>query len=149
MYVKPPISTKKLESLIPKFQLHLSSILDAIYDQNVNVAGYTQWSLMDNFEWSNGYTAKFGAVSVDFASENRTRTPKESFYWYQEVIRNRCLDGPCIDDVSAVTNRSPQLFVISIALIMLKLLYWLTPFTRPAIWTCNKKYRIWMWIWVF
>ncbi|KAH0998490.1 hypothetical protein HUJ05_000014 [Dendroctonus ponderosae] len=103
--------------------LHLSSVLDAIYNHNVAVTGYTQWSFMDNFEWSNGYTAKFGAISVDFANENRTRTPKASFYWYQKVIKNRCLNETFDGDVSAVATRTPLLYVVSTALIILKMLY--------------------------
>ncbi|CAG9770978.1 unnamed protein product [Ceutorhynchus assimilis] len=71
--------------------LHLSAILDAIYDEGVNVTGYTQWSLLDNFEWLTGYSAKFGIVSVDFNDENRTRTPRDSFYWYRDVISTRIL----------------------------------------------------------
>ena len=52
--------------------------------------GYFQWSLLDNFEWSYGYARRFGLVHVDFATQQRT--PKQSYHWYQQVIReNRVL----------------------------------------------------------
>ncbi|MEI8289049.1 MAG: GH1 family beta-glucosidase [Verrucomicrobiota bacterium] len=52
--------------------------------------GYFHWSLMDNFEWSCGYTRRFGITHVDYATQKRT--PKQSFRWYQSVIReNRLL----------------------------------------------------------
>jgi beta-glucosidase len=47
--------------------------------------GYFQWSLMDNFEWSWGYTRRFGITRVDY--DTQQRSPKESFRWYQQVIR--------------------------------------------------------------
>lgn len=47
--------------------------------------GYFLWSLMDNFEWADGYTKRFGIHYVDFASQKRT--PKLSAAWYKEVIR--------------------------------------------------------------
>jgi beta-glucosidase len=50
------------------------------------VVGYFPWSLMDNFEWQCGYAKRFGMVGVDF--ETQKRTPKLSFEWYQQVIRN-------------------------------------------------------------
>jgi beta-glucosidase len=49
------------------------------------VRGYTAWSLLDNFEWAYGYGKRFGLVHVDF--ETQRRTPKESFRWYQRLIR--------------------------------------------------------------
>ena len=50
--------------------------------------GYFLWSLMDNFEWADGYTKRFGIHYVDFATQKRT--PKLSAAWYKEVIaRNR------------------------------------------------------------
>jgi beta-glucosidase len=52
--------------------------------------GYFHWSLMDNFEWTWGYTRRFGITYIDYAT--LSRTPKESFRWYQKVIReNRIL----------------------------------------------------------
>ncbi len=49
------------------------------------VAGYFLWSLMDNFEWADGYTRRFGIVYNDFATQRRT--PKLSARWYAEVMR--------------------------------------------------------------
>nr|AEE63301.1 unknown [Dendroctonus ponderosae] len=76
---------------------YLSSLLDAYYEDNVNVTGYTVWSLLDNFEWTNGYTQKLGLVQVNFDREERTRTPKDSYYWYQKVIETRCLVDECVE----------------------------------------------------
>ena len=50
--------------------------------------GYFLWSLMDNFEWADGYTNRFGIHYVDYATQKRT--PKLSAAWYKELIaRNR------------------------------------------------------------
>ncbi|MEU3950854.1 GH1 family beta-glucosidase [Streptomyces achromogenes] len=51
----------------------------------VDVRGYFVWSLLDNFEWAEGYTRRFGLVHVDYAT--LTRTPKASYHWYREVLR--------------------------------------------------------------
>ena len=62
---------------------HLRAV-HAVLDE-VPVAGYFVWSLLDNFEWSEGYSKRFGIVRVDY--DTLARTPKESAHWYAEVAR--------------------------------------------------------------
>jgi beta-glucosidase len=70
---------------IEYLDLHLRAVRDAI-DEGVDVRGYFQWSLMDNFEWALGYDKRFGLVHVDF--ETLERTPRDSAAWYRDVIRS-------------------------------------------------------------
>ena len=53
----------------------------------VDVRGYFAWSLLDNFEWSHGYSKRFGIVHVNF--ENQKRTPKDSARFYAKVVASR------------------------------------------------------------
>ena len=63
---------------------YLRELHRAIQD-GVPVKGYFVWSLLDNYEWADGYTRRFGIVHVDF--ETQKRTPKLSSHYYSEVIR--------------------------------------------------------------
>lgn len=64
---------------------HLLSLYECIRD-GCDVRGYLYWSLLDNFEWADGFQRRFGLIHVDFESERRI--PKSSAYWYQRVIRS-------------------------------------------------------------
>jgi len=72
---------------------HLREVHRAISD-GVDVRGYFQWSLLDNFEWALGYAKRFGIVHVDYATQ--ARTPKASARWYADVCRTGRL--PATDD---------------------------------------------------
>jgi beta-glucosidase len=53
--------------------------------EGIPVDGYFYWSILDNFEWAEGYKDRFGLVHVDYQTQQRT--PKDSAYWYRDVIR--------------------------------------------------------------
>jgi beta-glucosidase len=63
---------------------HLRAIAVAVR-AGVDVRGYYTWSLMDNFEWAEGFTQRFGLVYVDY--DTLARIPKRSFDWYADTIR--------------------------------------------------------------
>jgi len=62
---------------------HIRALAAAI-GAGVDVRGYLTWTMMDNFEWAEGYHQRFGLVYVDF--ETLRRTPKASFGWYRDMI---------------------------------------------------------------
>ena len=61
----------------------MRSIKDAV-SEGIPVLGYQYWSIMDNFEWINGYDKRFGLVYVDYRTQKRTI--KDSACWYRDVI---------------------------------------------------------------
>ncbi|HZF14723.1 MAG TPA: GH1 family beta-glucosidase [Steroidobacteraceae bacterium] len=61
----------------------------AAIETGVDLRGYWVWSLMDNFEWSFGFSKRFGLVYVDYATQ--VRTPKSSYEWFRGVVRNGSL----------------------------------------------------------
>ncbi len=63
---------------------YLGELERAIMD-GVDVGGYFQWSLLDNFEWCHGYKERFGLIYVDYQSQKRIW--KDSAYWYREKIQ--------------------------------------------------------------
>ncbi|MEY4530548.1 MAG: hypothetical protein RLZZ156_1269, partial [Deinococcota bacterium] len=72
-----------------KRQKYLEQHLEAAHQARSNGAkleGYFAWSLMDNFEWAEGYSRRFGLVHVDF--ETQKRTPKLSEHWYKNFLGN-------------------------------------------------------------
>jgi beta-glucosidase len=63
---------------------HLRVLREAI-DGGIDVRGYFVWSIVDNFGWDAGYSQRFGLVHVD--RDTLARSPKDSFYWYRDMIR--------------------------------------------------------------
>ena len=62
---------------------YLRELERAVRD-GVDVRGYFHWSIMDNFEWAEGFKERFGLVHVDYVTQKRTL--KDSAYWYKRVI---------------------------------------------------------------
>ncbi|KAF1857175.1 hypothetical protein Lal_00015689 [Lupinus albus] len=67
---------------------HISAMTRAM-QSGVDVRGYFAWSLLDNFEWAEGYARRFGLVYVDFATQKRTI--KASGHWFAGVAANNAL----------------------------------------------------------
>lgn len=65
------------------FKAYLAAMLKA-KNEGINITGYLAWTLMDNFEWAEGYQARFGLVHNDFKTQQRTI--KQSGYWWQEFL---------------------------------------------------------------
>jgi beta-glucosidase len=74
------------------YREHLKAARDAIR-KGADLRGYFAWSLLDNYEWSLGFSKRFGLVHVDYATQRRT--PKASAHFYRDVIRSNgaVLDG--------------------------------------------------------
>lgn len=65
------------------FKDYLAQVLRA-KNEGVNVQGYFVWTLMDNFEWAEGYRTRFGLVHVDFKTQQRIM--KDSALWFKEFL---------------------------------------------------------------
>uniref|UniRef100_A0A0K8TC95 Myrosinase 1 n=1 Tax=Lygus hesperus TaxID=30085 RepID=A0A0K8TC95_LYGHE len=68
-------------------ETYLGELRESIYTDGCNVKGHITWSLLDSMEWRQGYKNKFGLVSVDYSSPNRTRTMKKSAHWMKHYIK--------------------------------------------------------------
>jgi len=85
-FYDPPTADGEVQDplRVDYFRTHLRAVHQAI-EQGVDLRGYFAWSLLDNLEWSLGFSKRFGIVHVDF--ETQKRTPKASARFYSEVIR--------------------------------------------------------------
>jgi beta-glucosidase len=95
-YDPPTVAGKELADplRVDYFRGHLRAVADAI-QAGCNLKGYFAWSLLDNLEWSLGFSKRFGIVHVDF--ETQRRTPKASAHYYSQVIATR---GTSLRDVT-------------------------------------------------
>uniref|UniRef100_A0A0K8TW08 Glandular beta-glucosidase n=1 Tax=Phaedon cochleariae TaxID=80249 RepID=A0A0K8TW08_PHACE len=97
-------STLYDELRIRLFHNYFNSILDAIYDYDVNVSGLNIWSILDNFEWASGYALHFGLYYVDMDDPHRTRYPKMSTEFVNQMTRlNRV---PAIESIRPIYENS-------------------------------------------
>ncbi|AWT36766.1 GH1 family beta-glucosidase [Deinococcus arenae] len=71
---------------IRSLEAHIEATRLAV-QKGAPVSGYLAWTLMDNFEWADGFDQRFGLVHVDFGTQ--VRTPKDSFFWYQAWLREQ------------------------------------------------------------
>ncbi|MCO4823183.1 MAG: family 1 glycosylhydrolase, partial [Flavobacteriaceae bacterium] len=74
------------QTRVDYYNSHLNSV-DYAINKGVNIKGYFAWSLMDNFEWAEGYLKRFGIVYVDYKTQ--VRTIKASGLAYRDLISNR------------------------------------------------------------
>jgi beta-glucosidase len=65
---------------------HIGAVSSAVAS-GAPVRGYFVWSLLDNFEWAEGFSKRFGIVYIDYPTLERV--PKDSFYWYRDFIASR------------------------------------------------------------
>ncbi len=72
------------------YREHLRELAHAIHD-GADVRGYHAWSILDNFEWAEGYTQRFGMVYIDFPTQRRF--VKDSAKWYSRVASSNALDN--------------------------------------------------------
>ncbi|XP_061861226.1 lactase/phlorizin hydrolase [Colius striatus] len=76
------------------YKTYIDEALKAYKLDGVNLRGYNAWSLMDSFEWLNGYDPRFGLHQVDFDNASRPRTPRRSAVYYAEIIHNNGIPLP-------------------------------------------------------
>nr|QLC28931.1 beta-glucosidase [Spodoptera frugiperda] len=76
---------------IQYYRASMESLLNCL-DDGINLKGYMAWSLMDNFEWMEGYIERFGLYEVDFSDPARTRTPRKAAFVYKHIIKHRAVD---------------------------------------------------------
>ena len=76
------------EERVTYLDAHFRAAHDAM-QQGVDLRGYMVWSLLDNFEWAEGYSKRFGIIFVDYGTQRRI--PKTSASWYRDVIERNGL----------------------------------------------------------
>ncbi|XP_066497728.1 beta-klotho [Hoplias malabaricus] len=88
-------------------------VLQAVVLDHVKVFGYTAWSLVDGFEWNNGYSMRRGLFYIDFSQPQRTRVPKTTAQFYRQVVKDNGF--PSDKTVQDITGQFPCNFQFGVA----------------------------------
>ncbi|KAK4396691.1 Oleuropein beta-glucosidase [Sesamum angolense] len=88
-----PVSRARIDKTRIRYHQEHFAYMRQAMDQGVNLKGYFLWSLFDNYEWTEGYTVRFGMIYVDYVN-GLTRYPKLSAIWYMNFLNKKVLPGP-------------------------------------------------------
>lgn len=89
------------------FDTYLSQVRRAM-KAGADVRGYFAWSLLDNFEWADGFNMRFGLFRVNFSDPERHRAPKLSAFFYRDYIRSYATSVSADDSDSKNDNQGER-----------------------------------------
>jgi beta-glucosidase len=89
------------DRLRPRALVETLTHLSRAIASGVNVIGYLHWSLLDNFEWAEGYRGRFGLYQVDFADPALPRTRTRSADLYSRIVQANAVAPAVLDEVTA------------------------------------------------
>lgn len=81
------------------YRSYIGNMSRNAYENGVDVGGFFAWSIMDNYEWADGFSTRFGLTFVDY--KNMTRTPKLSMRWFGKVTSLKQLPSGGEDELPA------------------------------------------------
>ena len=76
---------------------HIREIWNAINHAGADVRGYMHWSFIDNFEWAEGFSARFGLIRTEYENEFK-RAPRPSAYLYRDIINSNGISSEVWDN---------------------------------------------------
>src|SRR5262245_7266925 len=90
------------DAVRPLALLEYLAAMGRAIDRGVKVLGYMHWSLMDNFEWAEGFKPRFGLYAVDFADPARPRTPRRSAGLFARIARANAITPDVVAEIAAL-----------------------------------------------
>jgi beta-glucosidase len=88
---------------------YIQNAIEAMTTDGVDLRGYFAWSLMDNFEWADGYSTRFGMTYVDY-KDNQKRYIKDSLAWYSQFTKTGNINAT-FTNPDAAKFASPTLYL--------------------------------------